>query len=131
MSEGSILVVSDEPSIGRALRITLTAKGYEVNTGSVAEAVKLSESGKYDVVLLDNDTSSATANEACRKIRARSGAAIIVIGSGNSEERKAHAIRAGADAYIPKPFGVAEMFAGVHSNMRKVGMQVNSQALVG
>lgn len=127
MSEGSILVVSNERGISRAVRITLAAKGYEVtNTGTVAAAVEMSESGKYDVVLLDNDTSSATASCACRKLRARSGAAIIVIGSDNSEEKKAHAIRAGADAYLAKPFGVAEMFAGVHANMRKLGMQVNS-----
>src|ERR1700722_11731640 len=109
MTKGSILVISNEMNISRALRITLAAKGYEVtNTRTVAEAVDLSESAKHDLILLDNDSSSATITEACREIRARSAAAIIIMGSDASEEQKAHAILAGADSYMPKPFGVAQ-----------------------
>jgi two-component system KDP operon response regulator KdpE len=129
MSEGSILVVSNEASIARALRLTLAAKGYEVTTAeSTTEAIDLSGAGKHDLVLLDNDGSGATL-EACRQIRARSDMAIIVISSDNSEEKKARAILAGADRYIAKPFGVEEIFAGVCANMRKV-KTTPSQVLV-
>ena len=128
MSEGSILIVSNELSVSRALRIALTAKGYKVtNARTVTEAVELGESGRHDLVLLDNDSSSATA---CREIRACSDAPIIVIGSDNSEEKRTHAILAGADDYVPKPFGVAEIFAGVRANMRTHKMKVNRQVLV-
>jgi two-component system KDP operon response regulator KdpE len=120
MTKGSILVISNEMNISRALRITLVAKGYEVtNTRTVAEAVDLSESAKHDLILLDNDSSSATATKACREIRACSAAAIIIMGSDTSEEKKAHAILAGADSYMPKPFGVAQIVASVRANMRK------------
>jgi two-component system KDP operon response regulator KdpE len=126
MSEGSILVISSELSIARALRITLAARGYEVtNTGSVGEAVELSGSRKHDLILLDSDASSATVVEACREIRASSDMAIVIISSDNSAEKKARAIQAGANAYISKPFGVAEIFASVRATMRKtVGPQI-------
>jgi two-component system KDP operon response regulator KdpE len=128
MTEGSILVVSEEVSFGRVLRITLAAKGYKVtNTKSVGDAVKLSDSGKYDLVLLDSDASSASAIEACREIRACSDLAIIIVSGDKSEEEKARAIRAGASAYIPKPFGATEIFTGVRENMRKVMVTVSSQ----
>jgi two-component system KDP operon response regulator KdpE len=120
MTKGSILVISNEMNISRALRITLAAKGYKVtNTRTVTEAVNLSESAKHDLILLDNDSSSSTATEACREIRACSAAAIIIMGSETSEEKKAHAILAGADSYMPKPFGVAQIFADVRAIMRK------------
>jgi DNA-binding response OmpR family regulator len=131
MSEGSILVVSKEASIARALRITLAAKGYEVtNLASIDEVVRQSGSGKYDLVLLDNDTSSASTMEACREIRACSDMAIIIMSGDNSEEKKAHAILSGADGYIPKPFGMAEVFAEVSANIRKVRITVSPKALV-
>ena len=131
MNEGSILVVSEEPSIARVLRITLAAKGYEVtNVASVDDVVRHGGSRKYDLVLLDNDTSSASTAETCRKIRACSDMAIIIMSGDNSEEKKAHAILAGADAYIPKPFGVDEVFARIRANIRKVRVTVSSRVLV-
>jgi len=131
MSEGCILVVSKEPSISRALRITLAAKGYQVtNLECVDDVVRQRDAWKYDLVLLDNDTSSASTLDACREIRACSDMAIIVMSGDNSEEKKAHAILAGADAYIPKPFGVDEVFARVQANLRKVRIAVSPRALV-
>lgn len=131
MSEGSILVVSKEPSIVRALHITLAAKGYEVtNLESVEDVVRQSDPWKYDLVLLDNDTSSPSTAEACREIRACSDMAIIIMSGENSEEKKTHAILAGADAYIPKPFGVEEISARIRANIRKVKISASPTALV-
>ena len=119
MSEGSILVVSNGPSIVRALQITLAAKGYEVtNTGDVCEAVELSEARKHDLVLLDYE--AAPAIEACRKIRACSDVTIILMSADYSHEKKTSAFLAGADAFIPKPFGMAEILASVRKNMHKI-----------
>ncbi len=131
MSEGSILVVSREPSISRVLHITLAAKGYEVtNLESVEDVVKQSASQLYDLVLLDSDTSSVSATDACREIRACSDMAIIIMSAENSEEKKAHAILAGADGYIPKPFGVEEVFARVRASIPKVRVSVSPEALL-
>ena len=130
MREGSILVVSNEVSITRALRLTLAARGYEVTTAeSVTEAVDLSGAGKHDLVLLDNDGSPATI-DAFRQIRARSDMGIIVISSDSSEAKKARAILAGADGYIAKPFGVADIFALVCANTRNAKTAPHSGVLV-
>jgi DNA-binding response OmpR family regulator len=131
MTEGSILVVSEEVSFGRVLRITLAAKGYKVtNMKNVGDAVRLGDSGKYDLILLDSDVLSASAIEACREIRACSDMGIMVVSGETSEEEKAQAIGAGADTYLPKPFGVAEIFSAVRRNIHRVRVTVNSEVLV-
>jgi two-component system KDP operon response regulator KdpE len=56
--------------------------------------------------------------------------AIIIMSGENSEEKKAHAILAGADAYIPKPFGVEEILARIRANIRKVKISASPTALV-
>jgi two-component system KDP operon response regulator KdpE len=130
MREGSILVVSNEVSIARALRLTLTAKGYEVTTAeSATEAVDLSMSAKHDLVLLDSDA-SAGALDACRQIRACSDMGIIIISSDNSEDKKARAILAGADGYIAKPFGVVDIFALVGANAHNIKITANATVVV-
>jgi two-component system KDP operon response regulator KdpE len=119
MSEGSILLVSNEFGIARALRLTLAAKGYEVTTvESLAEAVELSESGKRDLVLLDCESSAATL-EACREIRACSDVAIVVVSSDGSEDKRARASLAGADDYVLKPFGINEITGSISANIHK------------
>ena len=125
--EGSILVVSNEVSFSRALRIMLAAKGYEVtNTTSIEDAIVLGDSGRFDLVLLDSDTSCESAAEACQAIRACSDAAIIVVSGDNSDAGKSRTIRAGANAYMSKPFGVTEMFAAVREHSRRRLVTVNS-----
>jgi two-component system KDP operon response regulator KdpE len=120
MSEGSIVVVSREPGISRALCLTLAAKGYEVtNVESVDDVFRQSHARRYDLVLLDNDTSTAPPAETCREIRACSDMGIVIISGDHSEEKKLKAILAGADAYIAKPFGVEEVFAGIRAAIGK------------
>ena len=131
MREGSILVVSNEVSIARALRLTLMAKGYKVTTAeSATEAVDLSMSAKHDLVLLDSDASAGSALDACRQIRARSDMAIIIISSDNSEDKKARAILAGADGYIAKPFGVVDIFTLVGANTHNIKIAANATVSV-
>jgi two-component system KDP operon response regulator KdpE len=97
---------------------------------SIEEVLRLKDPGKYDLLLLDNDTSPCSTENACRELRACSDMAIIIMSGDNSEEKKAQAILAGANAYLPKPFGVAEMFARVRANMRKARVMTDPQVLV-
>ena len=82
------------------------------------EAAELSEFGKRDLVLLDYDSSASTL-EACRKIRACSDVAIIVVSADRSEDKKARAILAGADDYVLKPFGINEIVGSIGTHMHK------------
>jgi len=131
MSEGSILIVCEEPSVVRAAQVTLAAKGYEVaNISSIEEVLRLKNPEQYDLLLLDSDTFPSSTASVCRQIRACGDMAIIVMSGDDSEETKTQAILAGADAYLPKPFGVAEMFTRVRANIRKTRLVTAPQALV-
>ena len=118
MSKGRILVVSDQPNIRRALRITLGAEGYEVTdaeTGNAALCPDLVR--KHDLVLLDSDMTDSTGVETCREIRSGSDIGVVVMSARAPEEDKAQALEAGARDYISKPFGMAEIKACVRANM--------------
>jgi len=131
MNEGSVLVVSNETGLARSLGVTLAAKGYHVShTGSFHEAISLVELGKHDVLILDNEASPIATEQACRKIRACSKIAIIVIASDDSGQKKTDAILAGADAYLPKPFGVAEILASIRDTLQKSRAKMDLHVLI-
>lgn len=131
MNEGSIFIVSNDDGIARALQITLAAKGYRVrNTRNIDDALPRIGSVQCDVVLFDGDSSPCTSTEACRKIRDCSDVSIVIMGSDSSPEARMAAMRAGADAYIGKPFGILDIFAMIRANLhtsrqRDAAYQVN------
>ena len=80
MSAGRILVVDDDPQIRRAMRTTLTARGYEVADARTGEeALEALRSGNYDLVLLDMNMPGMGGIETCRLIRPTSEVAIIML----------------------------------------------------
>lgn len=118
MNKGRILVVDDDPQICRLVRSILATEGYEVEDVSSGEdALKRVRSEKYDLVLLDNRLPGLTGIEVCPEIRAGSDILIVVMSAGY--EVKPHALQAGANDYLRKPFGVSELLACVQLNMRK------------
>ena len=121
MSAGRILVVDDDPQIRRAMRTTLTARGYEVadvRTGEEAlDELRLSN---YDLVLLDMNMPGMGGLEACRMIRSASEIAIIVLTVSNSEKDKVDALDAGADDYVTKPFSTPELLARIRATLRRL-----------
>lgn len=118
MSMGRILVVDDEPQICRLVRAMLVSKGYDVAEASSGEdTLKLLGSEQYDLVLLDNSMPGITGIEVCQEIRgAGSDIRIVVMSAG--DQIRVRALQAGANDYLKKPFGVAELFACVQSNIR-------------
>jgi DNA-binding response OmpR family regulator len=115
---GRILVVDDDPQICRLVHTLLAKKGYEVADASSGEdALKCVRFEEYDLVLLDNWLPGITGIEVCREIRAGSDIAIVVMSAGY--EVRPHALQAGANDYLRKPFGVSELFACVQLNIRK------------
>jgi len=118
MSDGRILVVDDDPQICRVVRSMLATKGYEVaDAASGEDALKRIRSEKYDLVLLDNMLPGITGIEICRELRTDSDIVIVVMSAGY--EVRPHALQAGANDYLRKPFGVSELFTCIQSNMRK------------
>ncbi len=116
-----VLVVDDDSSLRKALRIGLAARGYEVllaRTGE--EGIDQVALGAPDVVVLDLGLTDMDGLEVCQRVRSWSGVPIVVLSAAGSEARKVAALDAGADDYVTKPFSMAELEARLRTAMRHV-----------
>jgi DNA-binding response OmpR family regulator len=114
----SVLIVEDDLSIAAQLVRALTRGGYQVE--HVANGLDALGRGSPDVVLLDLELPDLDGVQVCRKLRERTNAAIIVITAHGAEPDRVTALDAGADDYLVKPFGLAELQARIRAVMRRV-----------
>ncbi|HWG60548.1 MAG TPA: response regulator transcription factor [Streptosporangiaceae bacterium] len=113
-----VLVVEDDPGLATQLVRGLSRGGYRVDhvvTGR--EALKWDAA---DVVLLDLGLPDGDGVTVCRRLRERSDAAIIVVTARGEEPERVLALDAGADDYLVKPFGLAELLARIRAVLRRV-----------
>jgi len=116
----SVLVVDDEPQIVRALRVGLSANGYEVRSAGNGEtALEMLASDPADVVLLDLGLPGIDGVEVVRRLRGWSQAPVIVLSVRERQSDKVAALDAGADDYLTKPFGMDELLARIRVAMRR------------
>jgi two-component system KDP operon response regulator KdpE len=116
----SVLVVDDEQAILRALRINLTARGYEVHTASDGSSGLLATAKhRPDAVILDLGLPDIDGTEVIAGIRGWSGTPILVLSARGQEEAKVAALDAGADDYVTKPFGMDELLARLRAAVRR------------
>jgi DNA-binding response OmpR family regulator len=116
-STTSVLIVEDDAGIAAQLVRGLTRGGYlveHVTTGGDALH------RDADVVLLDLELPDIDGVQVCRKLRERSNAAIIVITAHGDEPDRVMALDAGADDYLVKPFGLAELQARIRAVLRRI-----------
>jgi two-component system KDP operon response regulator KdpE len=114
-----VLLVDDDASLLKALRIGLSARGDEVLTAHTgAEAVNQVALGAPDLVILDLGLPDIDGIEVCRRIRAFSGVPIVVLSAFGDERRKVEALDSGADDFVTKPFGMAELEARLRVALR-------------
>ena len=120
-----ILVVDDEPQIRRFLRISLAAEGYRVvEAGTGREGVRRCATEQPELVILDLGLPDLDGQEVVRRIREWSSIPIIVLSVRAGEGDKVEALDNGADDYVTKPFGVAELAARVRAALRHRGRAV-------
>jgi two-component system KDP operon response regulator KdpE len=116
----SILVVDDEREIVRALRRALSANGYTVRSASSGEeALEVFARQRPDLLLLDLLLPGMSGLEVCRRVRSVSNIPIIVLSVKGAERDKVEALDLGADDYVAKPFGIAEVLARVRVALRR------------
>jgi two-component system KDP operon response regulator KdpE len=114
-----VLVVDDDPSLLKALRIGLTARGDDVLVAhSGAEAVNQVALAGPDLVILDLGLPDLDGLEVCRRIREFSDVPIVVLSAYGDERRKVEALDSGADDFVTKPFGMAELEARLRVALR-------------
>jgi two-component system KDP operon response regulator KdpE len=114
-----ILVVDDEIEILRALQRSLTAHDFEVFIASNGEdALEGIARHRPDLMLLDLGLPGMSGLEVCKRVRAESNLPIIVLSVKDAERDKVLALDLGADDYVPKPFGMAEVLARIRVALR-------------
>lgn len=115
-----ILLVDDDRSLLRALTIALGARGHEVVVAhSGKEGIEQVTLHAPDVVVLDLGLPDMDGIEVCRRVREWASVPIIVLSAAGSESRKVTALDSGADDYVTKPFGMAELEARLRVALRR------------
>ncbi|HET7037260.1 MAG TPA: response regulator transcription factor [Thermomicrobiaceae bacterium] len=115
-----VLVVDDDTSILRLVRIKLQAEGYQVITASNGqEAVELVEREHPDLVVLDLMMPVMDGMEALRQIRRFSRVPVILLTARSSGADKVRGLDLGADDYVTKPFDPDELAARVAAVLRR------------
>lgn len=122
-----ILVVDDELQIGRVLRRSLSARGYEVQVaGNGEEGLDVFSSWTPDLVITDLSMPNMGGIELCRRLRAVSQVPIIVLSVKGEERVKVEALDVGADDYVTKPFGIDELLARVRAALRRITVKTGA-----
>lgn len=132
MDQGTVLVVDDDSSARRVLRVTLSGMGFAiVEAARGEEALSLVRANRFDAVLLDIDMPGMGGVETCRCIRhAIARLPILMLTVHESEEDKVRALDAGADDYITKPFRLRELTARLRSAVRRRNAQEDNRDAV-
>jgi two-component system, OmpR family, KDP operon response regulator KdpE len=117
---GNILIVEDDPSIRKLVRVNLVKRGYSVSEAEDShQAIALFQEVPVDLVLLDLMLPGLSGVDVCTWIRGRSDVPIIVLSARLEEDLKVAALDAGADDYVTKPFGQEELLARVRAFLRR------------
>ena len=114
-----VLVIEDDPQIRRFLRLALEGDGCLVQeAGRLDIGVAASRLGP-DLVLLDLGLPDGEGLDFIAPFRIRSASPVIVLSARGQEADKVAALDAGADDYLVKPFGMAELLARVRAHLRR------------
>ena len=116
-----VLVIDDEPEIGRAVRAGLRGAEFSVEwVATGAEGMERVAQWRPDVILLDLSLPDMDGVEVCRQLREWTQTPIIVLSVRAREADKVAALEQGADDYLTKPFGMEELIARIRVALRHV-----------
>ena len=121
--ERRVLVIEDEARIRRVVMDALqddATRVLEASSGNDGLAVAVAE--RPDLIVLDLGLPDMDGIEVCRRLRAWTTAPILVLSARHSESEKTELLDAGADDYVTKPFGPAELRARVRAQLRRARM---------
>ena len=119
-SAPQVLIVEDDREIRRFVRAALEDEGYRVSEAETVErGVIDAGTRKPDVAILDLGLPDRDGIDFIREVRAFSTLPILVLSARTEESSKVEALDAGADDYLAKPFGVAELTARLRAMLRR------------
>jgi DNA-binding response OmpR family regulator len=124
-----ILVVDDDPAMVGAITALVGTEGHQVITAyDGLTAVRRYREERPDIVLLDLAMPGPDGFTVAGRIRAEGDAPIVVVSGESSEEAKVRALGIGADDYLVKPFGRAELLARIGAVMRRADRSIGLPA---
>jgi two-component system, OmpR family, KDP operon response regulator KdpE len=117
-----VLVVDDDPSVRRFLRVSLKAAGFSVFEAGSAGAVPTAVAAiRPDAIILDLGLPDGNGIEVIRTLRESVQTPILILSVREEEVEKIGALDAGADDYLTKPFGIGELLARLRVCLRRTG----------
>lgn len=115
-----VLVVEDDPAIRQILCTLLESAGYRVVEAGTAERGRIeARAHKPDLLLVDLGLPDGDGLAVIASLRKWSPVPVIVLSARTMEAQKIAALDAGADDYVTKPFGAAELLARVRAALRR------------
>jgi len=122
------VLIEDERQIRRFVRAALESEGWSVHESDTLKQ-GLVEAGtrKPDLVIVDLGLPDGDGVDLIRDLRTWSGVPVIVLSARSDESDKVEALDAGADDYLTKPFGVAELLARVRATVRRRAQPAGSE----
>jgi DNA-binding response OmpR family regulator len=119
-----VLVIEDEPQVRRFLRTTLPAQGYRlVEALSGGQGLLEAAARRPDLVILDLVLPDLDGAEVIERLREWSQVPIVVVSVRGREMDKVHALEAGADDYLTKPFDFAELLVRIKAQLRRAPVE--------
>jgi two-component system KDP operon response regulator KdpE len=126
----TVLIVDDEPPIRRFLRASLKAADYRVvEAADAAGALAALAAEKPDLLILDLGLPDGSGLDLISELRQGAAPPIIVLSARDDERSKVEALDRGADDYLSKPFGMAELMARLRAALRHAFQAQGEQAV--
>jgi len=115
-----ILIVEDDPSIGKLLRRALLLEGYEARlVKDGLEGIRAFHEETPDLIILDLMLPGIDGIEVCKRIREESDTPILMLTARDTVEDRVLGLDSGADDYVVKPFDIDELLARVRAQLRR------------
>jgi two-component system, OmpR family, KDP operon response regulator KdpE len=116
----TVLVIDDEPKIRRFLRAGFELHGFSViEAENAADGLKAATFNAPDLIILDLALPDLHGTEVLEQLRSWSNVPVIVLSVESDEQEKVQLLRMGADDYVVKPFGIAELLARSEAALRR------------
>jgi two-component system, OmpR family, KDP operon response regulator KdpE len=115
-----VLLIDDEPKIRRFLRAGFELNGFSViEAENAADGLKAATFNAPDLIILDLALPDLHGSEVLERLRSWSNVPVIILSVVSNEDEKVRLLQAGADDYVVKPFGMAELLARSEAALRR------------